>query len=59
MPKVKKKERILKAVREKQLVTYNRATIRLSVNFLKELLQARRDGLARNIESDEKQEPTT
>ena len=43
MPKVKGKERILKAVREKQLVTYRGVPIRLSANFSKETLQARRD----------------
>ena len=39
MPKIKDKERILKAAREKQTVTY----IRLSADFSKETLQARRD----------------
>ena len=43
MPKVKDKERILKATREKQLLTYKQALIRLSTNFSKETLQARRD----------------
>ena len=43
MPKVKDIERILKAAREKQLVTYNRAPIRLSLDFSKETLQARRN----------------
>ena len=33
MPKVKYKERILKAAREKQLVTYKGAPIRLAVDF--------------------------
>ena len=33
MPKIKDKERILKAAREKQLVTYKGAPIRLSVDF--------------------------
>ena len=42
-PKVKDKERILKAAREKQLVTYMGALIRLSVDFTKETLQAKRD----------------
>ena len=37
------KERILKAVREKQLVTYRGVPIRMSVDFSKETLQARRD----------------
>ena len=43
MPKVKDKERILKAAREKQRVTYKGVPIRLSTGFLKETLQARRD----------------
>ena len=42
MPKAKYKERILKVERKKQLVTYKGAPIRLSVNFSKETLQARR-----------------
>ena len=33
MPKVKDKERILKAAREKEVVTYKRATIRLLADF--------------------------
>ena len=43
MPKVKDKERILKVAREKQGVTYKRVPIRLSADFSKETLQARRD----------------
>ena len=43
MPKIKDKERILKIVREKQTVTYKGVPIRLSVDFSKETLQARRD----------------
>ena len=43
MPKVKDKERILKAAREKQLVTYREVLIRLSADFSKESLQAKRD----------------
>ena len=43
MPKVKHKERILKAARENQLITYRRVPIRLSADFSKETLQARRD----------------
>ena len=43
MPKVKDKERLLKAAREKKLVTYRGVPIRLSDNFSKETLQARRD----------------
>ena len=41
MPKVKDKERILKAAREKKLVTCRGVPIRLSVDFSKETLQAR------------------
>ena len=43
MPKVKDKERILKEAREKQRVTYKGVPIRLSSDFSKETLQARRD----------------
>ena len=43
MPKFKDKERILKAAREKQVVTYRGAPIRLSADFSKKILQARRD----------------
>ena len=42
MPKVK--ERILKAVRETKLVVYRKVPIRLSADFSKETLQARRGG---------------
>ena len=42
MPKFKDKKRILKAIREKQLVTYKRAPRRLSGDFSTETLQARR-----------------
>ena len=43
MRKVKDKERILRAAREKQLVTYRGVPTRLSADFSKETLQARRD----------------
>ena len=43
MPKVRCKEKILKAATEKQLVTYRGVPIRLSADFSKETLQARRD----------------
>ena len=43
MPKVKNKERILKAAREKQLVMYRGVPIRLSADFSKQTLQTRRD----------------
>ena len=42
MRKVKDKERILKAAREKNLVTYNGIPIRMSADFSKETLEARR-----------------
>ena len=42
MTKVKDKERILKATREKETVTYKGVPIRLSADFSKETLQARR-----------------
>ena len=57
-PKGKDKERLLKAAREKKLVTGRGVPIRLSADFSKETLQAWK-GLARNIQSHEKQEPTT
>ena len=41
-PKIKEKERILEAVREKDTVTYKGVPIRLSADFSKETLQARR-----------------
>ena len=43
MPKVKDSERSLKAAGEKTLVIYKGVPIRLSANFSKETLQARRD----------------
>ena len=43
MAKVKDKERILKAAREKQNVTYKGTPIRLSADFSTETLQARRE----------------
>ena len=43
MPKVKGKERILKAEREKQLLTFRGVPLRLPADFSKETLQARRD----------------
>ena len=42
LPKIKDKERILKAVREKERVAYKEVPIRLSADFSKETLQARR-----------------
>ena len=42
LPKIKDKERILKAAREKETVTYKGVPIRLLADFSKENLQARR-----------------
>ena len=42
LPKIKQKERILEAVRDKDTVTYKGVPIRLSVDFSKEALRARR-----------------
>ena len=43
MSKIKDKERILKATRKRQRVTYKAVPIRLSADFSKETLQSRRD----------------
>ena len=43
MSKLKDKNRILQAARERQRVTYEGVPIRLSADFSKETLQARRD----------------
>ena len=40
LPKIKEKERILKAAREKEIVTHKGVLIRLSADFSKEILQA-------------------
>ena len=42
LPKIKHKERIIKAAREKETVTYKGVPIRPSAEFSKETLQARR-----------------
>ena len=42
LAKIKDKERILKAAREKESVTYKGVPIRLSADFSKETFQARR-----------------
>ena len=44
LPKIKYKERTLKAAREKETVTYKGVPIRLSADFSKETLQAKRAG---------------
>ena len=43
LPKIKEKERILKEAREKETVIYKGVPIRLSADFSKETLQAKRD----------------
>ena len=43
LPKIKEKERILKASREKETVTYKGVPIKLSADFSKETLWARKD----------------
>ena len=42
LPKIKDKERILKAAREKDTVTYKGVPLRLSADFSKETLHGRR-----------------
>ena len=42
LPKIKEKDRVLKATREKETVTYKGVPIRPSADFSKETLQARR-----------------
>ena len=42
LPKMKQKERILEAAREKETVTYKGLPIRLSADFSQETLQARK-----------------
>ena len=42
LPKIREKERILEAAREKDTITYKGVLIRLSADFSKETLQARR-----------------
>ena len=42
LPKIKEKEKILKAARGRERITYKGVSIRLSADFSKETLQARR-----------------
>ena len=58
LPKIKQKERILEAAREKDTVTYKGVPIRLSADFSKEALQARR-GWKEVFEVMERQGPTS
>ena len=57
LPKVKYKDRILKAAREKQRVTYKGVPIRLSADFSKKRCQL--EGTGKTYSSDEKQGHTT
>ena len=57
LPKIKDKERILKAARGKERVTYKGVPIRLSADFSKETLQARRAW--KEVHSHERQGPTS
>ena len=57
LPKIKQKERILKAARIKERVTYKGVLIRLSADFSKE--PCRKKGLERSIQSHERQAPIT
>ena len=44
LTKIKHKDKVLKATREKRQITYKGQPIRLSANFSTETLQARREG---------------
>ena len=57
LPKIKDKERILEAAREKNTVTYKGVPIRLSADFSRDLTGKK--GLARSIPSHERQGPTS
>ena len=56
LPKMKQKERILEAAREKNTVTYKGLLIRLSPDFSRDLTGKK--GLERNIQNHERQGPT-
>ena len=58
LPKMKQKERILEAAREKDTVTYKGLPIRLSADFSKKNLTGKK-GLERSIPSHERQGPTS
>ena len=58
MPKFKDKVRILKAAREKQLVTYKGVPIKLSADYLNRNFAGQK-GVAQSIQNDKKQGPTT
>ena len=56
-PKIKQKERILEAAREKNTVTYKGLPIRLSADFSRDLTGKK--GLERSIPSHKRQGPTS
>ena len=56
VPKINNKERILKAAREKETVTYKGVPIRLSADFSK---PAGKKRLERSTQSHERQRPTS
>ena len=58
LAKIKDKERILKAAREKEIVTYKGVPITLSADFSKETLASKK-GLERSIRSHGRQGPTS
>ena len=57
LPKIEDKERILKATREKETVTYKGVCIRLSADFSKK--PCRQEGAGKKIPSHERQGPTS
>ena len=57
LPKIKDKERIVEAAREKETVTYKGVPIRLSADFSKRNLTGKK-GLERSIQSHERRRPT-
>ena len=56
LPKIKDKERILKAAKGNERVIYKGVLIKLSADFSKETFQARRSW-ERSVQSHERQEP--
>ena len=59
LPKIKDKERILQAAREKDTVAYKGVPIRLSADFSKKKNLTGKKGMARSIPSHERQGPTS
>ena len=55
LPKIKDEEKILKAGREKETITYKGVPIRLSADFSKNKNIAGKKGLERSIQSHERQ----